>query len=169
MNYNKGFNNTNRYNVGAFYFDTSVIVEAPLNNIFITPQKADVYSYKDVELDFIATPLKSASPFEVTFTPSLRILSTCDLVFDYYEWYFDYDRDQDNFVIGDRGSITHTYNGVYGTKYSVKLVVKFVDSAFSDYELKSEYITSLGQDIPIRFGKDTKVDLMGYLPETLRI
>lgn len=166
MTYNKGLWGETRKGVGAFYFDTPVTVKAPLNDIFINVLQPTVYAFKNVDLDFSAIPVVGTSPFTATFTVKLNLLNS-SLKLRNYEWYFDFDRSPSIYTTSTNNQISQIFNGYIGKAYSIKLIVRFEDNSF--YELyKQNYITLLGQALPIRFGTDVKINYSKFLSEGLR-
>ncbi len=166
MSVNKGLWESDRKGVGAFYFDTSASAEGQLLNLFITVLEPTVYAFKQAEIDFVGIPTYDYSPFTVEFSATCSVLGMSNLTVSAYNWFFDSDRSSEYITCAD-SLVTHQYDGYSGKQYSVKCVVTFIDSEISATVEKTNYITSLGQKEPIKFGTDSKINLINLLPEYL--
>jgi hypothetical protein len=75
-------------------------------------------------IDFIGVPRSGSAPLIVDFTAYVRFDGRAlpEYIVE-YRWYFDYDRSPLTYKVSTGPTITNTYIGHYGQKFSVKLVV----------------------------------------------
>jgi hypothetical protein len=90
----------------------------------IAPQPL-IYAFKDISVDFIATPRVGTSPLIVDFVATVIFQgkSVGKYTVQTYRWYFDYDNNPTVYEDVSTTTISHVYDGYYGQKYSVKLEI----------------------------------------------
>jgi len=211
-NYSQGLWTSDRYNVGAFYFNTAghigafyfgpdaVTVSAGELDLWfecsateafgedsggqavnVTPQPLDLFFelpqatalvYKDVAVDFVGSPRAGNIPLEVSFSASTEFLGWVTREYgsiDYYNWYFDYDRDLSVSGTSTLSTYSYTYSAGYsGKTYSVYLEVGLGDGALVRSEYKPNYIRVCGAAQPVRFGASRDINLTNFLPDSLK-
>lgn len=150
-------------------FETSLDNSIHQNNlsVVIRTLKPEVYTYDSIEVDFSASPLYGKSPLEVEFTaiPKLGVNFSASIV--EYQWCFDYDNYPLEIETTSATSITHSYTGKDGDKFSVKLTIVIDPSdGRTLYKLKTDYIEI--QKSSKRFGVNKVINLTNYVPEYLQ-
>jgi len=150
--------------------DVITVTPEPLN-IFLELLDPTIYSYEDVVVDFVGSPLKGSSPLDVDFTATVNLLSETLQNYNItsYKWYFDYDISAATSATTDIPTTSHTFSGYSGKTFSINLDVvltsKSTSATITRSKYKSNYITLCGMQQPVRFGTDRLIDLKGYLSD----
>jgi len=108
--------------------NATIIISDPAN-IFFEGLNVSTINISNILVDFIGIPQVGSSPLTVDFEAMVYIEGIRNhSQVSAYDWYFDFDNNSEIYERTTLPKITHIFTGYYGKQYSIKLVVKFINS-----------------------------------------
>ena len=101
--------------------------QIPYIPVYVKLLQPSVYSYSDIDVDFVGVPRAGVSPLTVDFTATVKLSPENLGIYKVkeYQWCFDYNYSTNScnipWVTSTSNKITYTYSGYKGQKYAVKL------------------------------------------------